>query len=127
MSLLSAFRKKPDGDNPKAKTPGALGGHYSVFALKGELDETRLEEIQAQLAPLLADKSAQALILDCSQMSYLNSRVIGYIVSLHTHLSREGRRLILAHAQEAVMDVFQLVGLATIIPYFATVEEAVSQ
>lgn len=105
-----------DGATPAAK----------VVALAGELDESSVEGLKAQLDPILNDLNIKSLILDLRQLEFINSKGIGYLVSVHTHLSKDQRELILAGAGEAVMDVISLVGLTTIIKYFATLEEALA-
>lgn len=97
-----------------------------VAALAGELDESSIEALKAQLDPILNDMNVKNLVFDLRQLEFINSKGIGYLVSVHTHLSKDQRELILAGASEAVMDVISLVGLTTIIKYFATIEEALA-
>lgn len=103
-----------DGPNPAVK----------VVTLVGEMDESNIESVRGQLDTLLADLSVVHLVFDLAQLEFINSKGIGYLVSVHTHLSKDKRVLILADAQEAVMDVISLVGLTTIIKYFQTLDEA---
>jgi anti-anti-sigma factor len=103
-----------DGPNPAAK----------VTALVGEMDESSLETVKPQLDPIMNDANVKYLILDLTKLSFINSKGIGYLVSIHTHLSKDQRELILAGASEEVMDVISLVGLTTIVKYFNTLEEA---
>jgi len=95
-----------------------------VVHLNGELDETSIEGLREKLDSLMDDKSVTELILDLTNLEFINSKGIGYLVSIHTHLAKNGRSMKLAGANEAVMDVISLVGLTTIIPYFNTLEEA---
>ncbi len=104
-----------------AGTPNA-----KVVALSGELDESNLDQIRTQLDPVLTDVSITKVLLDLTGLQFINSKGIGYIVSVHTHLSKDQRVLSMAAANEAVMDVISLVGLTSIIPYFATMDEALS-
>lgn len=95
-----------------------------VVHLTGELDEVTIETLKASLDPLLADLDVHQLIFDFGKLEFINSKGIGYLVSVHTHLTKDGRTMMLAGASESVMDVLSLVGLTNIIPYHATVEEA---
>ena len=95
-----------------------------VVALNGELDEMSVESLKGYIDPLLSDASATEIILDFTNLEFINSKGIGYIVSIHTHLAKDGRSMKICGANEAVMDVISLVGLTTIIPYFNNVEEA---
>ena len=98
--------------------------NIKVVHLTGELDEVTVEEVRKYVDPLLADTNVHQLIFDFTNLKFINSKGIGYLVSVHTHLTKNGRSLIMAAAAESVMDVISLVGLTNIIPYYATLEEA---
>ncbi len=103
-----------DSSNPSVK----------IVALAGEMDETNIDTLRKELEPFLNDLGITHLVFDLSKLEFINSKGIGYLVSVHTHLSKDKRVMILASAQEAVMDVISLVGLTTIIKYFQTLDEA---
>lgn len=98
--------------------------NVKVITLTGEMDEETIESLKNTMDPLLADFSFKYLLFDLTNLEFINSKGIGYLVSIHTHLSKDQRELVLAGANEAVMDVISLVGLTTIIKYFNSVEEA---
>lgn len=103
-------------DGPRSDIKGA--------ALAGEMDEISVESLKDQIALVLNDIHVQTLIFDLAQLEFINSKGIGYLVSVHTHLSKDHRELVLAGATENVMDVISLVGLTTIIKHFETAQEA---
>jgi stage II sporulation protein AA (anti-sigma F factor antagonist) len=105
-----------DGNNP----------HVKVVHLNGELDEVSIEKLKTYIDPILEDKNVTKLIFDFANLEFINSKGIGYLVSVHTHLAKDGRTLIIAAAVEPVMDVISLVGLVTIIPYYATLDDALN-
>ena len=104
-------------------TDGSAG--VKIVALAGEMDESNLEGLRAKLDPVLNDASVQTVIFHLKDLNFINSKGIGYIVSVHTHLAKDKRKLILAEAQEAGMDVMSLVGLTTIIQYTPTLQEVI--
>lgn len=106
----------PDSPNPSAK----------VISFTGEMDESTIESIKPQIDQSLADTTIKFLIFDLTNLEFINSKGIGYLVSVHTHLSKDQRELILTGAGEAVMDVISLVGLTSIVKYFKTTEEALA-
>lgn len=97
-----------------------------VLALTGEMDETTLADVRTQVDPFLMDTNVKTIIFDVTNLNYINSKGIGYLVAVHTHLSKDQRTLVLAGASESVMDVIQLVGLTSIIRCVDTVEEALA-
>ena len=106
------------------KTKDTANKTAKVIAVAGELDESNLEHLEDELRPILDDKRILNVILDFSKLEFINSRGIGFLVSVHTHLARDSRKLIVANARMPVMDVIALVGLTSIIPHFPTVDKA---
>ncbi len=105
-----------DTSNPSAK----------IVALKGELDEAVLDDFKTKLDPVSNDTKIQTIIFNLHDLEFINSKGIGFLVSIHTHLAKDKRHLVIVDAQEAVMDVITLVGLNSIIPYHDTLEEAIA-
>lgn len=105
-----------DGNQPGVK----------VVSLTGEMDEASLEPIRIQVDSLLNDANVKRVIFNLTGLEFINSKGIGYLVSVHTHLSKDQRQLVLAGANEVVMDVISLVGLTSIVKYFNTIEEALA-
>lgn len=101
--------------------------HVKVVHLTGELDEVSIEELKKHLDPLIADTNVLKYIFDLTKLEFINSKGIGYIVSVHTHLTKDGRSMMIANATQEVMDVISLVGLTNIIPYHATLDEAMDK
>ncbi len=99
-------------------------GQTKIAHLKGELDEMSLEPLKQKIDPILDDRKVTRFILDFTDLEFINSKGIGYLVSVHSHLTKDARSLVIANANEPVMDVISLVGLTSIIPYFSTIEEA---
>jgi len=95
-----------------------------LISLVGEMDETSIDLLKTQLDSVLSDQNIKTFLFDFRQLEFINSKGIGYLVSVHTHLAKDQRVMVIAEANEAVMDVISLVGLTTIIKYFNTVEEA---
>ena len=95
-----------------------------VVSLRGELDESVLDNLSTQIDPILNDSNIITMLLNFENLEFINSKGIGFLVSIHTHLSKDARKMVMVGATEAVMDVITLVGLTSIIPYFATMEEA---
>lgn len=97
-----------------------------IISLVGEMDEGNINLLQNKLEPFLNDSNIETILFDLSKMEFINSKGIGYFVSIHTHLAKDNRIMILTGASEPVMDVISLVGLTMIIKYFDTLEEALN-
>lgn len=110
-----------------AEVAATSNPEIKVIHLTGDLDEISIENLQQIVDPILSDPSIKRVIFDFSGLRFINSKGIGFLVAVHTHLSKAGRILVLVGANEAVMDVITLVGLTTIIPYHNTLDEAVAR
>ena len=97
-----------------------------IVILAGEMDEDSIEKLKETINEPFNDLNVKAIIFDLSDLEFINSKGIGYLVSVHTHLSKDKRQLILTSAREVVMDVISLVGLTSIIKYYDTTEEALA-
>lgn len=93
-----------------------------VLDLAGELDELGVQSLTEAVNPLLSNTSLKKLVLNLHDLKFINSKGIGYLVSVHTHMAKDSRSLVLVDANEPVMDVISLVGLTTIIAYFKDLE-----
>jgi stage II sporulation protein AA (anti-sigma F factor antagonist) len=112
--------------NIKITISDAPKANAKVVIFEGELDEVSLDEVKVQMHELLNNNAVQKILLDFSKLEFINSKGIGYIVSMHTHMTKNGRQLMVADARQAVYDVISLVGLTSIIPYFETLDKAIA-
>jgi anti-anti-sigma factor len=97
-----------------------------IIIFEGEMDEDSIENFKKTIDGSLNDVNIKNLIFDLSGLEFINSKGIGYLVSVYTHLSKDHRQLIITSAKEVVMDVISLVGLTSIIKYYDTTEEALA-
>lgn len=106
--------KLEQGNNPSITTA----------SLVGELDETNMEVLKEQLTPVITNEEIKTLILNLPELTFINSKGIGFLVSIYTHFAKQKRKIVLVNASEPVMDVISLVGLTSIIPYYQTLDGA---
>ncbi|MBN1258597.1 STAS domain-containing protein [Candidatus Peregrinibacteria bacterium] len=98
---------------------------FGLIHAGGEIDQTGLPDLENAVKPLLGNPALKILVLDCAALTFINSKVVGYLVYLHTTLAKSGRKLILAGLNETLTDILSLVGLITILPHYETWEQAV--
>ena len=101
------------------------GASCAAVEVRGVLDA---QGSAAFLSSLLASmpKPRRFVILDLAQATFLDSRGVGALMTLHVHLKRADSTLVLAAATGQPAEVLGAVGLASIIPMYASVEEAVA-
>ena len=96
-----------------------------VIHLEGEIDL----EWSPDLRKLLQSKSKEkcpALILDFSQVSYIDSSGLATIVEYVRDAGAYKGRIALADLQDTVRTIFEMVRLNEIIPHYATLDKAVA-
>ena len=98
-------------------------GPYVLITAAGEIDESNLAKLSSQLDPLAGAEEA-FILLDLAQVTFINSKVIGYLAGAHTALSENNRHLIFISPSEPVAEILELVGLPQIVPTFQGKEAA---
>ena len=96
----------------------------TIASLVGELDESNMAILKEQLTPTIVNEEVKILILNLPKLDFINSKGIGFLVSMYTHFAKQKRKIVLVNASEPVMDVISLVGLTSIIPYYQTLDGA---
>lgn len=97
-----------------------------IVSLRGQIDETNLQEVSTVLDPLVTRESMENIILDLSELEFLNSKVIGYLADLHSRLEQVKRRLLISGASSDVTDILELVGLTSLVSCYPDLDSALS-
>lgn len=88
----------------------------TVIAPEGELDISRVGDFRAALLDA-AREGAAAVVVDLSQVSFIDSSGLGALVELHSRLRRSGRRLaVVAPGGSAPAVLLDLAGLRGRLP-----------
>jgi len=103
---------------------GLQNTHIAHFqgAFDGGVKEP-LEEIEK----LIMESTEKTIVIfDFKSLDYLNSYAIGQLVAWHNHLMKNGGQLIIAAPSKNVEDIFNIVGISTMLKIFPDVESAVA-
>jgi anti-anti-sigma factor len=101
--------------------PPVNGNQYLV--LSGRLDSHSHEQLDAQLAPLLAGRP-QALVLELGHLDYISSAGVRSILQARKALAPYEGKLLLVHPQEQVRKVIEIVQAVPMDAIFASTQEA---
>lgn len=93
-------------------------------ALGGRLDTHTHAELDAALAPLLADPSITTLVLELSGLEYISSAGIRSVFRARKALSARAGKVLVANPQPQIKKVFDMVKAVPMNSIFASVEEA---
>jgi anti-sigma B factor antagonist len=99
-------------------------GSY-VIALAGELDLAGVPDLTDALARLPPD--ADRTFVDLSQLSFIDSSGLRLLIEAAKSAQERGATMILVGPTPTVQRVFQIVGVADLVPVEATLEAAIEK
>jgi len=99
-------------------------GPLTVIELSGRLTITdRPGRLKAAVAEAV-ERGARHVVLDLSQVHYIDSTRLGELIAAHVTVSRTGGRLKLVGTPERILELLTMAGLADVFERFDTVEAA---
>jgi anti-anti-sigma factor len=108
----------------KPPTSMAVQEHYgvSVVRLGGEIDASSISEVGDSLVDIAA---GQGLIIDLSEVTYLNSAMVKLLFDLSEMMRKRQRQLRLVMTEVAPMKrMFQLLKFDLVVPLHSSLEDA---
>lgn len=96
-----------------------------IIELKGELDTEGVKEIEPTLLQF-CEGQEKYLILDCTNLRYINSLGLGLMVKAFKKASENQRNLILAGLQEPIWRLFEIVRFHRIFSIYENVGQALN-
>jgi anti-sigma B factor antagonist len=89
-----------------------LNGPITIATLYGFRDAIR------------AEKTAKTIILDFSQVPYVDSAGVGAIVNAHVSLTNSGRLLVLVAVQDRIKTLMKVTRVEEVLKIFPTLQDA---
>jgi anti-anti-sigma factor len=94
--------------------------HYQVVEFNGDFDKAGYTEVRDQLNSAVKSFAGISLVFDFTNLKFINSEGIGYLMEVHTHLVRIDKQLVIIGANAHVKDVFGTIGIKEIISLYPT-------
>lgn len=107
--------------------PHEIQGRVVILTPEGDalgIQETQLRGEINSLHELLERPASEALVVDLGRARYFSSIVVGAVLTLCTKMRQQQRPAVLCNANEAMLDVIQIMKLDTIFPYHKSRDEA---
>ena len=101
-------------------TQGAHEGER-IIQLNGPITITTLFGLRDILR---AEKTAKTVILDFSQVPYMDSAGVGAIVNAHVSCLNSGRRLVLVAVQDRIRTLMKVTRAEEVLTVYPTLQEA---
>jgi anti-sigma B factor antagonist len=91
-------------------------------------------DVDLETGPLLRDSLLAALdagpsrlVLDLSQVTFMDSSGLGALLGAHRHARLAGAEMVLAACSERVIEILQLTNLDQVLPMHSSVADALAQ
>lgn len=97
----------------------------AIVGLAGNVDTTSADQLRKQVAPLCSKEGARVL-LDCSNLGYLNSSCIGQLNDFHRMCTTQNGKFAVCCLDRSVIEIMDLLGLKDILNLPATRQEGLS-
>lgn len=98
--------------------------HMRLVTLQGQIDESNLNVLEGHLNPLVGHEEVRVLIFNFKDLEFINSRVIGYLLSVYSSMAENDKRMAIVESNDQIMSILSLVGLTTLIGHYGTLNEA---
>ena len=101
---------------------------FSVITLTGESDSYTAPRVRSDLATALGGEAP--LVVDLSQATFIDSTIVGVLLEGLAEYEKRERPLLLLLPEDAAPEVhrlFELTGLASLLPVVASWDEATSR
>ncbi|HYN57812.1 MAG TPA: STAS domain-containing protein [Motilibacterales bacterium] len=99
-------------------------GDVSVVSARGEVDVFSAPDLDTELDALIA-AGAVRLVVDLSDVAFLDSTGLGVLVKALKHTREGGGWLRLVVTSDRIRKIFEITGLDASIPIFDTAQDAI--
>lgn len=99
-------------------TINPLTDNYQIIKFDGEFDKAGHNEIRETLDNTVKEFTGANLIFDFTNLKFINSEGIGYLMEIHTHLIKKDKKLVIVGLNSHVADVFKTIGINEIISVY---------
>ena len=89
--------------------------NYQVVTLHGELDKAGLSVVKDELEKFADKFPYPYCVFDFSDLDFINSEGIGFFMSMHSHLIKMKKKLVIVSAKDHVKDVLMVIGILSVI------------
>lgn len=100
-----------------------IDGHTTILSPTGRLDQSTVETFQGAVRAIIEGPSPN-LVLDLAKVEFVSSVGLRALVMINSQAKKDGRKFALAAPSQVVKEVLAIARLNTVIPSFATVDEA---
>lgn len=110
---------------PSLSLHARLSGEAAILHVGGSVDAGTVHEMRTALAELV-DAGHRRVVLDLSDVIFLDSTGLGAVVSTYSRLRAVGNAFAIVCPNDLVFRVFRITGLDDTLTICSTIEQALS-
>ncbi|WP_268966940.1 STAS domain-containing protein [[Actinomadura] parvosata] len=95
---------------------------WAIIALSGSLDDATVDQVEREIAQLYGEGAR--LIVDVSELHFLDDHGVDVLVLLAHHMRRQGGLMALTDRRGSIREALGRAGLPDLPPLFTSVAEA---
>lgn len=96
----------------------------TIFHIKGRLDSSSTPELE-QRVTICLDQGSKHLILDFSELDYINSAGLRVLVMSYQRLMPLGGKIMVCGARDYISEIFDISGYNQIFHMYADLDQAI--
>ena len=94
------------------------------ISFSGQLDETNVDTEAKKIYEVIDGMTEPNLVLDLENLTYMNSKSIGYVTDWYSRTAAKNGRIVIARPRPNILDILKVVGITQIISIYDTLDEA---
>ena len=96
-----------------------------IVKLTGQLDESNVDDSAHQVYELIDNMPKSSyLVFDLAELTYLNSKSIGYLTDWHLKVKEKEGEIFLVGTRSNILDILNVVGLTQIVKSYESLDVA---
>ncbi|MCX8051697.1 MAG: STAS domain-containing protein [Chlorobi bacterium] len=100
-------------------------GEVELVTLRGQfIGGTETDELRAKLTELI-QSGYRAIVLDMSNVTYLNSTALGVLIAAHSSIAKQGGKIVLCGLSQSLENIFVITKLSMVFDIFRDRQSAI--
>lgn len=104
----------------------SVNDNIHIFSIEGNFTNQEVDVAKEYITAFIKEKSVHAVIINCEELTIIDSKGLGLLVYLFKLLGKRQAKLLLTHVNQKNKEVFQLTRINDYLPSYSTDEEAIA-
>jgi len=96
--------------------------NYQIVKFVGEFDKAGYMGTKEELDSIVDKFELKDMIFDFTDLKFINSESIGYLIEVHSNLVKKDKSLVLVKPDTHVKEVLKTIGIDEVVPMYADLD-----